>query len=436
MKKLIAIVIAVIAVVVMALPVGAAGGGTNSVTVLSGTGDTPLVKAMWVSTNGVMDSANESADTPHAILGTQVLPNSGFQARTPVWFWAVVTDPLGVNFVQSVYADVYYPTGTYQVAYDPGNPVGTSSSGSLKYEWKLDQFTPSTTGYATPQAAFLAAMPNPVDTVNIVTVNSVIPTQVYPPGSPTNPATQQGEIAEELAQGQAKLYVGQYYMDNCELTGTYPVSINAVNTTNVHGFLASTWGLNWTALKSADFDFSGVNYGQVGIGYDKEISGDYSWSATPGVADDGMAHGATILNSGNTYLKMTVKQDDMGFGTTASTLPAPGWNVYYDARLGDIDAPTTYYPSVTLANTAQLSTASATTIPEILALCSLEKVDFSIHVIKDPALTVGNHNYSGNMILGFVNVGGPPTVGTEYDPYSTPTRPNPYVAPPDRKSVV
>ena len=113
---------------------------------------------------------------------------------------------------------------------------------------------------------------------------------------------------------------------------------------------------------------------------------------------------ATIRNTGNTYLRMTVKEDDMGLGTTVGS--ANLWNVIYDFRLGDGDiAPgstvgyTNYVPSAVkvVGTNAALNAATPFTSLQILNLCAVSKVDFSIEVLKD--LTPGTPK-SGNMIIG------------------------------------
>jgi Leucine-rich repeat (LRR) protein len=355
----------------------------TSVAVQSGSGSSPLVKAMWESTDNSPNS--ESGDPGHSSyadpLLTQVAPNAGFQAKTPVNFWAVVTDPAGIGNLGNIYADVYYPAS----GADPG------PSNSLKFEVQLTQIIPNgpnSTALADFNAAYAAQM---------VEVNANTPTFAYPIGSS---ATQVGDIQEEIIQGTANLYEGTYYFDNCELTGNYPVVVNAVNLQNVHGTLTNT--LQWLPLTSAAFDFTSVNYGSVAVGVDKQINGDYTWN-TPNTG----ANPATIENTGNTYLQMTVSQDDMGLGSNLVN-GVTTWNVFYDARMGDgtlggfpNNGILTYQPNVT------------TTLPQILKLCALDKIDFSITVVKDPS-TGTNHSYSGTMTLGAVYSAGPALEGTEY----------------------
>jgi hypothetical protein len=381
-KVFLAILLAVLLAIAIVLPAMAAGVSTG-VQVQSGGSNPPLVKCMWESTDSAADA--ESGDPSHVVYPdsklTQVAPTPGFQATTTVNFWAVVTDPAGVGNLANIYADVYYPAS----GADPG------PNGALKFEVQLTVMQlngPSSAALNDFDGAYAAHM---------VTINSATPTFAYPIGSS---ATQKGDIDEELIQGTAALYFGQYSFDNCELAGDYPVMINAVNQQNVHGTLGNI--LQWLPLTAAAFDFDAVNYGQVAIGVDKQINGDYTWDI-PATG----ANPATIANTGNTYLQMTITQNDMGLGSTQVNGVTTS-NVYYDARMGDgslggfpNNGIVTYQPYV------------ATTLPQILKLCALDKIDFSITVVKDPS-TGTNHSYTGQMLLGVVYSPGPALEGTEY----------------------
>ena len=384
-KAFLAISLAVILAVSFAIPAFPVVADTG-VTIQSGGSSPPLVKCMWESTDSSPNA--ESGDPNHTSyvdpLLTQVAPNPGFQAKTTVNFWAVVMDPAGIGNLGNIYADVYYPTSGIT---DPG------ANGALKFEVQLIQIIangPSSTALSDFNAANAA---------HLVEINASTPTFAYPIGSS---ATQIGDIQEELIQGTANLYEGTYYFDNCELAGNYPVVVNAVNKQNMHGTLGDT--LQWLPLTSAAFDFDAVNYGQVAIGVDKQINGDYTWN-TPATG----ANPATIENTGNTYLQMVVSQNDMGLGSTQVN-GVTTWNVYYDARMGDgssggfgygYSSIMTYQPNVTV------------TLPQVLKLCALDKIDFSVTVVKDPS-TGTNHSYGGTMTLGVVYSAGPAFEGTEY----------------------
>jgi hypothetical protein len=390
-KVCIAIILAVIMAVAFAIPAFAATAST-SVTVLSGTNGTPtpFVKAMWESTGSTTTGTPpvttyipnaESGDPSHASFVdpklTQVYPNAGFQATTPITFWAVVTDSSTVGNLTNVYADVSYPASP--AAADPG------PNGQLKFEVQLTQIDPNgpnSQAMTDFNLAYLAHMTE---------INTLTPSFNWP--TPSDAATQWGDIMEELSQGTARLYYANFNFDNCELWGDYPVMITAYNQQNNKGLLGDT--LQWQAMTSAAFDFTAVNYGSavvVGVETPATPGGDVAWNTSMSGAMP-----ASILNTGNTYLQLTVSQDDMGFGTTSSGgVTSP--NVTYDARLG-AGTETYYNPN------------TPTLLPQILHLCAIDKIDFSIKVTKDPSAT---HTYSGTMTLTPTYSAGPATTGNEY----------------------
>ena len=213
-----------------------------------------------------------------------------------------------------------------------------------------------------------------------------------------NPVTTNAIIDEELDQQLAAIYWCTYDFDNCQLAGNYGITINAFNWQTVVGSFSSSF--QWMPLTAAEFDFNAVNYGSVTMGVHKQIGGNWIFDSVGAAPSPSPA---TIRNIGNTYLRMTVKEDDMGLGTTVGS--ANLWNVIYDFRLGDGDiAPgtttgyTNYVPAAIKGG--NLAGAASVSSLQILNLCAVAKVDFSIQVNKD--LTPGVAK-SGTMIIGAAN---------------------------------
>ena len=287
---------------------------TTGVIMSPGGGVPPVVKAMWAHDAGDSSAvASESGDPSHLTLGVQIAPNIGFQATKQITFAAIVTDENGVDNITHVYADVYELDNT-----------------TLKFEVELtrhgtDDFMKS----LFDQAA--AAGPTGANTPNgtIVGMTSINTNAVDP--SYNVPITK-ADIDTELDQQLAAKYWGTWQFDNCQLAGRYRVVINAFN---VQAKVGSFEGwMDWCALTAADFDFSSVDYGNVTLGVHKQIGGDRVFGGAL----------RTIENVGNTYLKMTVKQDDMGLGSTMIN-GVSTWNVHYDFRLGDGDIPAAANPA-------------------------------------------------------------------------------------------
>ena len=394
MKKLIAIVLVIVYAFLMTTPALADGNGNGKGTVVEiqagGSGTAPLVKAKWETSGSITD---ETGDPGHAIAGTQLLPILGFQNTAPVRFYAIISWGSNNMNLGKVYADVYYPA---DCTTDPGAP------NSLKFEIPLTLIGTSTSALPTWNAA-LAVGPQPIITINANT-----------PKWPAGTGTQAADITEELTESQAYLYYADYYFDNCELAGDYTVIIHA-NTmvTNLDGSLTNT--VTWKALTGADFDFGSVNYsaaGPVAVGAHVVIGGDKVWDTpTTGAAPN--PNPPTIRNIGNTYLQMLVKEDDMGLGMTGNN-----WNVHFDARLGN-SAPYTNFDPVAVKG-GNLSGAAFKVVgdvnsTQILRLCALEKIDFSITIDKDPVeQPVDTHSYQGTLVLGSQSATATPDVGTEY----------------------
>jgi hypothetical protein len=353
-KVFLAILLAVIMAVSMALPAMADSVGT-SVTVTSGSGIAPIVKALWAHDAG-SDVTSETGDPTHTTTGVQILPTQGYQTSHDITFAAIVTDANGVANLTHVYADIYNPDG------------------SLKFEVELTRHITDDFSVTLFDAAY---------NDNMVTLNN---------------GFTKAEIDDELNQQLAAKYWGTYHFDNCQLTGTYGITISAFNTQTIVGTFSGSF--EWMPLTAAEFDFNAVNYGNVTMGVHKQIGGNWIFDSVGAAPSPSPA---TIRNIGNTYLYMTVKEDDMGLGTTVGS--ANLWNVIYDFRLGDGDiAPgtttgyTNYVPAAIKGG--NLAGAASVSSLQILNLCAVAKVDFSIQVNKD--LTPGVAK-SGTMIIGAAN---------------------------------
>jgi len=408
-KRLIAIVIAV--VVVMAFTVPAMADVGTSVTVISGAGSAPVVKALWVSDTQA-SPAGESGDTSHSVLGVQIKPNLGFQKLKDVTFWAVATDLGGVANITNVYADVYELDGT-----------------TLKFEVKLPNFKTDDPAYLEYFDPAYAAGPIGSPIFGMTTVN------VAAKDPQTGALIDKADIDEELNQQLAGLWYGTYSFDNCQLDGRYKVVINAFNG---QGQVGSFQGwMDWIAYTAADIDFTSINYGNVPLNPPspaaklyKQVGGDRIWE-TPGPAGFPSAtNHATIANAGNTFLKLQVKQDDLGLGQTVIA-GVPTWNVRYAFRMGDgdISQPSegiVYYEPVVAKPGAITPAMPWATTYQTLKLCAIEKVDFFISVDKD--ITPGTEK-TGTMVVGFANGDpgtSPPAQGVQYIPPAVPTpKPSP-----------
>jgi hypothetical protein len=118
---------------------------------------------------------------------------------------------------------------------------------------------------------------------------------------------------------------------------------------------------------------------------------------------------ATVRNIGNTWVQVTVAQDDMGFGKAGTqvatayqgTVPPvfsstpsgnqSNWNVYFDAILG---TNTEMYFDPTAKGSPM---TNVVTLPGILDLSTMNELDFSIFV-NDGGLT-----HSGSLTVSAIS---------------------------------
>ena len=351
MKKLLSIVIAVIMLLSITVPVMAADIGTGVTVNPGGEDPAPFIKAKW-----------ETNDACPQIPGTQILPTPGFGNYTPIGFCVVVwDDPLSDIDVVSV--DVYHPSV----------PLLNGEANSFKFEVILDDYMGALADNeisAAEAQAGIAYFTEAYD-AGLVTLNEAVHPDT---GAPIT----KDEIIEEIAQGEAWIYCGCWWMYYHQPAGCYEVDAFAIDSDGILDESSHlTNHFDYLPVTAAEFDFASINYGT--ISKDGNISGDANF-ATPAQP--------TVRNIGNTWLQLGIQQDDMGFGKSVS-----GWNVKYDVRIGStLDFPTgaegikTWYDPTVFAGQSPL-VSGYTTIPGIIHLCNTWKMDFSIHIIKATTLS-------------------------------------------------
>jgi hypothetical protein len=199
----------------------------------------------------------------------------------------------------------------------------------------------------------------------------------------------------ELDKGVAELWMGQEVIDFEQPTGDYKVDVYAIDHTNNCSLPLSNTFL-YEPLGGIEVDFNAINYGGVNLNIEKTIPGDLDWDAI-GTND------ATVRNIGNTWVHVTVAQDDMAFGK-AGALPgtsyqgprAPvgsesNWNVYFDLRMGN-DPINEMWFDPTAKGQAKTNVVK---LPNYLGLSTMDELDFSINVKN------GDSTHTGTMVLGY-----------------------------------
>jgi hypothetical protein len=291
-----------------------------------------------------------------------------FEGKKTVQYWVVVTDAEGVNTIKQVVVDVFHPSGP---------PL----DGAFKYQLILSLVDKVSVGVPAYNAAVAAGLVK------------------------YNAGFSDAELDDELDKSTAQVYMGSAELDYCQPAGDYLTVADAYD----GGKWAEEGGTDlantflYKPVGGMELDFDALQYGDVVVSSEKWIAGDTVWNTPMGAAP--VPNRATVRNIGNTDIKITVKQSDMGFGfsgmppATAYSGPTvpqninttpyayqSSWNVVFDARLGSLPANAMYYdPNVKV------------TLPNKLPLCNKDELDFSIHVYKSTSGAKG-----GTMTLGFV----------------------------------
>jgi hypothetical protein len=396
MKKVLAIVLALILSLALAVPVMATqldvGTGVN---ITEGGGSPPIIKCKWEQDqSGVLEEGDPDHDEYVGDgLGTtcnaQFLPSLEFEVDTAVEYWAIVTDPddeLQTDAIISV--DVYHP-------------MGPPEDGSFKYQLPLEEVYKglmydgegNVIGYEEGEGVdkFLDAWD-----AHLVTVGN------DPSGYPYT----LDDILYELDKCTARIYMVVGELEYHQPCGDYRVEIHAIDQHSNHATPLENC-MTYVCMQAMRVDFTGLCYGDVTLCSEKMITGDTVFDDPPGLAPYDVL--ATVHNIGNMPMKVKIKQDDMGFGylgTSRTTYQGPTapeyglgkestWNVVFDARVGSNPANHVYFDPCCL-NTEDLESCTAVEVilPTVLMPCIPQEIDFSIHVNKGD---VGIHG--GNMVL-------------------------------------
>ncbi len=319
----------------------------------TGGGANPIVKAKWEAYP--VDRYSDESTSP----GAQFMPSGQKDLNTTITMCAIVTDPDGLDHVENVYADVFYPEGVaLGESHTPLQDQSGLGCGELMQEDSLTRLSKAD-GYD----LFCS---------NVRTYNNNLPT--------FNDGYDYDEICAEdgeLKKETAAVYCGEKELSYEDPSGDYKVWAVAQDRNGLQGILENHF--TYMPMTAFETDFNTVQYGNVRLNTHKIINGDLTWD--PGATDNK----ATVRNVGNTRLAMQVTQDDMGLGKTDGN-----WNVRYDARVGSDYAFRNYWPEQTK------------TLVDELDLSEMDEMDFSIKIFKFPPTHEGDV-YSGSMTLSAVS---------------------------------
>lgn len=290
-------------------------------------GNPPIIKCVWEN------------DQDPTTDGIQIFPV--LDGTQHVDFWAIVTDPEGVDTVANVYVDLYNPDGT------------------LKYELELTiypKWTDGGTGKTGVQEWLDAWANDDIVTWNDVHYAGMTRGEVF------------SEIYHELNESTARIYHVVGELTYCQIAGTYMASYIAYDVKdNPSDRLESN--LCYVPTAGIEIDFNSVDYGTVDLHYWKIVSGDF---------DMGTPLKPTVRGIGNTDFTLKIRQDDMGLGMTGGQ-----YNVRYKARLDE----GTY---------VEYDPYDEVYLNDYVERCNIEKLDFGILVDKPGS---GSGTYDGTMVI-------------------------------------
>jgi len=361
---------------------------TTTLTVTQGSGGSaPIILATFVTPD----------DHQTSPAGTQVDPTMGYieygvnvSPTTEVCVYALVWDPNGNHTITSVWTEIFHPDyqkwDNLSLVADPDLSAVQPWCGSEKFQL---QMTPITVGADGDGTAALNAAVAGGYLVSVITPNedlSNVPVAV-------RAALGTKDIKEALRyvvqeQTGICMYKVCFDMELHQCAGIYATQTMAVdvnemwsNVTGPHTPAFAGW-FDWVASDGILTDFSTVNYGQASTSAPVwNAQGDASL-ATPVFP--------TVWNNGNTYVRVKVKNDDMGLGSiTGSTDPPMHYFVVLGSQNNQVQE---YWP---LYGDGWSAFA---TCPEVLVMCTPTKIDFGIRLLKATALT-STITLNGNMVI-------------------------------------
>lgn len=358
MKKLIAICLALTVFVWTAGPIlaGAQAGAigiTTGLTQDSSGGTVPRVLVSWVARGDSYTSPTQYYRDNSTAEYSQINPSGQEDVNTTIAMCAIVESDYGIDYINAVYADVYYPV---DIELPTWHSVLLNQSGDGCGKFMQQDLLTKLTKQQGIDLFCTNVYGNNID---------------LPYWNSSESYTSLCGTTGKLYKDEAVVYCGKKTISYEDPAGFYKITTlvqdkNSGSGTHDHGF-------NYEAMTAFEVDFSEVQYGPVKLNINKIISGDVDFTtiAKP-----------TIKNVGNTRLSISVYQDDMNLGKTTGV----GWNVGYGARIGHVVGFTTYEPETT------------TPITSWLDLSEVNEMDFSVKVTKFP-YPLPDGGFVGNMTL-------------------------------------
>jgi len=320
MKAIPAAIVSVILLVILITPVFAAG----PVVVQGNGGAGPsMILGIWVQD---LSGALEDGDMIHGVDGAQFLPPCVAGMSKTVQVYALVTDEQDGSVLKEVKADVQKSGCIY---HDSITLIRTSLSEGI---WSAEHG-----GIA-----------------NIIR---------YAEG------VSKEDIMTNLRAGTVSVWKGEVNLPSSQNAGLFTVTVTGIDTREQSSASLKN-SFTYLPVACIEYDFSSIDYGDVGVGSEKWVFGDEIF---------GTGDKPTVRNTGNVPARIRLIQDDMGFGQDVQS----GWNVRYKARMG------------TTESIPHFSPGDEVLIPERVNQGKNQSMDFLIQVVR------GSGSHTGTMTLGY-----------------------------------
>jgi hypothetical protein len=330
-------------------------------------GAAPIVKAKWEMNGPAFVGTGTDAVSD---AGAQFSPSGQYQVSKKFAICGIATDPDGVSDINAVYADVYFPVGTYLGTKHELSRTGCGQMHGTEITLTKLSKAEGIELFCNKIKNLNESLPT-FDTIYFNSKEIITRSAMYNEVCATD-----GELMKETAY----VYCGDKILSYEDPSGDYRTLVMAQDKSGVSGSLDNYF--RYLPAEAFDVDYSAIAYGSVKLNTEKIINGNLAWNSV-GI------NNATVRNVGNTRIEISVTQDDMGLGMTDTT----NYNVGYKARIGSNATWAPYAPNHTewLTRTLDLSDS--------------DEMDYGITVTKfPPTVDPLQVNFTGHMILGVNDV--------------------------------
>ena len=338
MKKILAVALAIVLILVPTLTATAADIPTEAVVAGDGGGNSPYVCAKF-------ETPDDYPDDP----GTQIDPIAGDQRM--VKFYVVIGDSNGVGDLSAAYVKVYHPDGSFKFQLD-----------AIKPDWTIIPYD----GMIDMDGDCEGDTPVPVALDDLEAQGRI--TYGFDPVRGTTMDLDM--LKYDIEHGKQLLVELVGYMDYCQPSGDYRVEAIAVDQVGKAGTLENYFF--YTSIVALRCDFERISWGNVNVS---------KWNVLYGDEDMNTPTKPTVHNIGNDPAQIELHFTEMtgqNFGKTIEQFDATMLDGYIE-----------------LAACESMVITDEAGEPVELSPCTPTQIDFSVH----PPSGTPEDTYTGTMTI-------------------------------------